>query len=81
MMRSNSIGCWRRPMNGNNDKASKAERSVAWQNRYLTPILLVVALVVIAASWAFAAIPWWLGALLVAFGGLTLINQFRNHRT
>ncbi len=52
------------------DEKSRAERSVDWQNRYLTPILLVVGLLLIAAVWALGAIPWWLAVALLALWSL-----------
>ncbi len=59
---------------------NRAERSVAWQNRYLTPILLVVGLVVVAGSWAVGAIPWWLGVGLLLFGAFALFRLVSDTR-
>ena len=56
------------------DEKSRAERSVDWQNRYLTPILLVVGLLLIAGVWAVGAIPWWLAILLIVFGIFALVG-------
>jgi hypothetical protein len=62
------------------DEKNRAERSVDWQNRYLTPILLVVGLLLIAGAWAVGAIPWWLAVALLAFGGFTLVGVISRNR-
>ena len=59
---------------------SRAERSVTWQNRYLTPVLLVIGLLLIAGSWAVGAIPWWLGVVLLLFGASALIGVISRNR-
>jgi hypothetical protein len=50
------------------DGKSRAERSVAWQNRYVMPALLVVGMILIAGPWSVGAIPWWLAVGLLLFG-------------
>jgi len=62
------------------DEKSRAERSVDWQNRYLTPILLVVGLVLIAGAWVVGAIPWWLAVVLLAFGVFALFGVVSRNR-
>ena len=62
------------------DEKSRAERSVDWQNRYLTPILLVVGLLLIAGVWAVGAIPWWLAILLIVFGIFALVGVVSRNR-
>jgi uncharacterized membrane protein YdbT with pleckstrin-like domain len=62
------------------DEKSRAERSVDWQNRYLTPILLVVGLLLIAGAWAVDAIPWWLAVVLLAFGVFALVSVVSRNR-
>ena len=59
---------------------NRAERSVEWQNRYLTPILLVIGLVLIAGAWAVGAIPWWLAMVLLAFGVFALVGVVSRNR-
>ena len=63
------------------NKKSPAERSVAWQNAYLTPILLIVGMLLIAGSWAVGAISWWLAVILLAFGGVTLAVVISKRRS
>jgi len=62
------------------DEKSRAERSVDWQTRYVTPILLVVGLVLIAGAWAVGAIPWWLAVALLAFGAFALVGVISRNR-
>ena len=62
------------------DEKSRAERSVDWQNRYLTPILLVVGLLLIAGAWAVGAIPWWLAVVLLVFGVFVLVGVVSRNR-
>ena len=62
------------------DEKSRAERSVDWQNRYLTPILLVVGLLLIAGAWAVGATPWWLAVVLLVFGAFALIAVISRNR-
>lgn len=62
------------------DEKTRAERSVEWQNRYLTPILLVVGLVMIAGAWAVGSIPSWLAVVLLAFGAFVLIGVVVRNR-
>ena len=62
------------------DEKSRAERSVDWQNRYLTPILLVVGLVLIAGAWAVGAITWWLAVVLLAFGAFSFVGVVSRNR-
>ena len=63
------------------DEKSRAERSVDWQNRYLTQILLVVGLLLVAEAWAVGSIPWWPAAVLLAFGLFVLVGVVsRNHK-
>ena len=62
------------------DEKSRAERTVDWQNRYLTPILLVVGLLLIAGVWAVGAIPWWLAILLLVFGIFALVGVVSRNR-
>jgi hypothetical protein len=38
------------------------EKSVAW---IVTPLLLILAIGVIALAWALGVIPWWLAAVLL----------------
>jgi uncharacterized membrane protein YdbT with pleckstrin-like domain len=62
------------------DEKSRAERSVDWQNRYLTPILLVVGLLLIAGAWVVGSIPWWLAVVLLAFGAFALFGVVSRNR-
>ena len=62
------------------DEKSRAERSVDWQNRYVTPILLVVGLLLIAGTWAVGSIPWWLAVVLLAFGVFALVGVVSRNR-
>lgn len=62
------------------DEKNRAERSVDWQNRYLTPILLVVGLLLITGAWAVGAIPWWLAVVLLAFGAFALVGVVNRNR-
>ena len=62
------------------DEKSRAERSVDWQNRYLTPILLVVGLCLIAGAWAVGSIPWWLAVVLLVFGVFALVGVVSRNR-
>ena len=59
---------------------SRAERSVAWKSRYITPVLLVVGLVLVAAAWAFGSIPWWLAVIVLVFGVFALVGVISRSR-
>ena len=59
---------------------TRAEKSVEWQNRYITPILLVVGLIVVAASWAVSAIPWWLAIVVLGLNALALVSVIHKNR-
>lgn len=56
---------------------NRRERAVAWQDKWITPILLVVAVIVVVAATAAGGIPWWLGVIITAFGLLTLVTLVR----
>lgn len=62
------------------EEKSRAERSVDWQNRYLTPILLVVGLLLVAGAGAVSAIPWWLAVVLLAFGVFAVVRVVSRNR-
>jgi uncharacterized membrane protein len=59
---------------------TRAQKSVAWQNRYITPILLVIGLIVVAASWAAGAIQWWLALVILVFCAVALVSVIRQNR-
>jgi fatty acid desaturase len=62
---------------------TRREKSVEWQNRYLTPILVVLALIVLiglVASSAVGSISWWVSVGLLAFGAFTLVSVIRRNR-
>jgi uncharacterized membrane protein len=59
---------------------TRREKSVDWQNRTITPVLLAIGLIVVAASWAVGAIEWWLAVLVLAFGASALVSVFRRNR-
>ena len=57
-----------------------AERSVTWQERNVTPILLAVALIAVLAATVAGGVPIWLGlpiALLVGWALVQVIKQRR----
>lgn len=56
---------------------NRRQRSVEWQNRYLTPVFLIAAVLAVALVWAVGAIAWWLAVLLLAFGVATLVGVIR----
>ena len=56
---------------------NRREQTVAWQEKWITPILVVVAIVAVVAATAAGGIPWWLGAIIAAFGLLTLVTLVR----
>ena len=62
------------------DEKSRAARSVAWQNRYLTPILLVIGVLLIGTAWAVGSIPWWLAVVLLAVGVFALVGVVSRNR-
>ena len=57
-----------------------AQKSVAWQNRYLTPVLVVIALVFAAVSWAAGGISWWVAVVLLVFGAVVLVSVIKRNR-
>ena len=59
---------------------TRAEKSVEWQNRYITPILLVIGLIVVAASWFVDAIPWWLAIVVLGFSAFALVSLVQKNR-
>ncbi len=59
---------------------TRAQKSVDWQNRYITPILLVIGLIVVAASWAVGAIPWWLAVVVLGFVAFALVFVIQRNR-
>jgi len=59
----------------NDPRVNRRERAVAWQNKYLTPGLLIIAIVAIALVWAVGGIPWWLAMGLLFFGGVVLVGS------
>ncbi len=64
----------------NEKPKTRREKSVDWQNRYITPILLAIGLIVVAASWAAGAIQWWLAVGVLAFSAAALISVIRRNR-
>lgn len=60
---------------------SRAERSVRWQNRYLTPVLLLVGMITTGVLWTLAAIPWWLAVVLLLFIAGSLASVVSRNRT
>ena len=63
------------------NEESRAGRSVAWQNRYVTPVLLVVGLGLIAGTWAVGAIPWWLAVVLFVFCVFALVGVISKNQS
>jgi fatty acid desaturase len=60
-----------------------AQRSVDWQKRYLTPVLVALALIVliaVVAASAVGSISWWVAVGLLAFGVFTLVSVIRRNR-
>lgn len=57
-----------------------AQKSVDWQNRYITPVLLVIGLIVAAASWAAGAISWWLAVVVLVFIAFALVSVIQRNR-
>lgn len=51
------------------NETTRRQRSVEWQDKYLRPVLLVVAILVVIAVWAAGGIPWWLAVPLLMFAG------------
>ena len=49
-----------------------AARSVRWQERWVTPVLLVLGLIVALLSAAVGAVPWYVGGPIAAFCGVAL---------
>jgi len=56
---------------------NRREQAVAWQEKWITPVLVVMAVVVVIAAAAAGGIPWWLGAIIAAFGVLALVSLVR----
>jgi Flp pilus assembly protein TadB len=63
------------------DSRTRRQRSVDWQNRYITPILVGLAFVVIAAVWALGGIPAWMAILLLVFAGASFVMAIRRNRS
>ena len=59
---------------------TRAEKSVELQNRYITPILLVIGLIVVEASWAASAIPWWIAIVVLGFCAFALVSVIQKNR-
>lgn len=59
---------------------TRREKSVAWQNRYITPVLLTLGLIAVAASWAAGAIEWWLAIVLLVFVAFGLVMSVQRNR-
>ena len=59
---------------------TRAQKSVDWQNRYITPILLVLGLIIVAVSWAVDAIPWWLAVVVLGFVAYALVSMIQRNR-
>ena len=59
---------------------TRAEKSVDWQNRFITPVLLVAGLIAVAASWAVGAISWWLAIMVLGFITFSLLSLIRRDR-
>ena len=57
-----------------------AERSVNWQQRNITPILLALALIAVMAVTAVGGVPIWLGILIGVFVAWALIQRIRQRR-
>lgn len=59
---------------------TRAQKSVDWQNRYIAPALLVIGMIVVAASWAAGAIPWWLAVVVLVFTVFALVSLIQRNR-
>ena len=59
---------------------TRVQKSVDWQNRYITPILLVIGLIVVAASWAVGAIQWWYAVVILGFVAFALVSVIQRNR-
>lgn len=67
-----------RPMSeSGQSKPSVAERSVAAQERYVVPVLLVVAVIAVIAVWVVGAIPWWVAVPVLILGALAVAQRVR----
>ena len=60
---------------------NRREQAVAWQQKWITPILVVVAVIAVVAATAAGGVPWWLGVIIAAFGVLTLVSLVRQRST
>lgn len=59
------------------DDDSRTARSLAWQQRYLVPVLVVVGLVAVAATWAAGGIAWWIAVPVLALAVVALVGLVR----
>ena len=55
--------------------ASESRPKVTWVQRFLTPVLLVVAVVVVVVGWANDAINWFLAVSLITLLVVSLIER------
>ena len=64
----------------NEKPKTRAEKSVDWQNRYITPVLLVIGLIAVAASVVAGAITWWVAIVVMGFGAFALVSVIKRNR-
>lgn len=60
---------------------TKRQKSIAWQNKYLTPVLLVVALVLVLAAWAAGSFAGWIMPLVALFCAFGLYKHISSRRS
>ena len=56
---------------------AKRKDAIDWQNRYITPILLVLGIILVAASWAAGGISWPIAIVVLAFMSVVLVAEIR----
>ena len=59
---------------------TKRKKMIDWQNRYITPVLLVLGIILVAASWAAGGISWPIAIALIAFVSFALVAEIRKIR-
>ena len=57
-----------------NEPLANPRPPLAWQEKWRTPLLLILAIAAVALVWAVGFIPWWLAMTLLFVGGIVLVG-------
>jgi cation transport ATPase len=61
----------------NKQDKSRRQQFVDWQNKYITPVLLVIGFIAVAASWGVGAISWGVAVIVLAFITFALVTVIK----